>query len=174
MLKGVLKHGTAAGTLSSMARPAAGKTGTTDNKYDAWFVGFTPQYTAAVWMGDPAANTATHNVGGISVFGATYPAKIWRSFMEKATANLPPLDFTPPNTFFWPRPSFISEQGRRFTFGSSRNNGGGYVPTGPAPTSPPAPSPVTTPGNKTPRTTVKHSTPTTAKHTTPTTAGPGP
>ena len=68
--------------LSASPRPAAGKTGTTDNNVDAWFVGFTPQYTAAVWMGDPAGETPMTNVGGISVFGATYPAEIWRAFME--------------------------------------------------------------------------------------------
>ena len=42
-------------TLGNFPRPAAGKTGTTDNNVDAWFVGFTPQYTAAVWMGNPTA-----------------------------------------------------------------------------------------------------------------------
>ena len=73
MLTEVLKNGTASGL--SIGRPAAGKTGTTDNNQDAWFIGYTPQLTTAVWMGDPNAETPMTNVGGISVFGATYPAR---------------------------------------------------------------------------------------------------
>ena len=69
----VLKDGTAAGV--SIGRPAAGKTGTTDSNQDAWFIGYTPQLTTAVWMGDPNAETPMTNVGGIQVFGATYPAR---------------------------------------------------------------------------------------------------
>ena len=72
MLTEVLKNGTASGL--SIGRPAAGKTGTTDDNQDAWFIGYTPQITTAVWMGDPNAETPMTNVGGISVFGATYPA----------------------------------------------------------------------------------------------------
>ena len=75
MLTEVLKNGTASGL--SIDRPAAGKTGTTDENQDAWFIGYTPQLTTAVWMGDPNAETPMTNVGGISVFGATYPADIW-------------------------------------------------------------------------------------------------
>src|SRR5439155_11968593 len=170
MLEGVLHTPGATGyaNLNSMLRPAAGKTGTTDHGTDAWFVGFTPQFTAAVWMGDPNGNTAMGEV-----FGGTYPAKIWRDAMERITAGLPVVDFAKPNPFLWPRPSFISEQGRRFTF-SSRNNGGGFTQTGPAPTTPAATTPLTTPAKKSKRTTVKHSPPPTVKHPTPTTAGPGP
>ena len=104
MLEGVLRNGTASRTLGSFPRPAAGKTGTTDNNDDAWFVGFTPQYTAAVWMGNPAGEIPMTNVGGITVFGATYPAQIWRTFMHDATAPLPALDF--------PQPTDSSSSGR--------------------------------------------------------------
>ena len=95
MLTGVLKSGTAAGL--SINRPAAGKTGTTDDKADAWFVGYTPQFTTAVWMGDPLFPTPMTNVGGISVFGATYPADIWKAYMEAAHEKLPVVDFIQPN-----------------------------------------------------------------------------
>jgi len=51
-LRGVVKFGTAR-SLDSLLQPTAGKTGTTENYIDAWFVGFTPDITAAVWMGGP-------------------------------------------------------------------------------------------------------------------------
>ena len=54
MLTGPVRRGTAARTLRDFPRPAAGKTGTTDDNVDAWFVGYTPQITTAVWMGNPA------------------------------------------------------------------------------------------------------------------------
>src|SRR5262249_4424265 len=53
MLFGPVRDGTAARTLGNFPRPIAGKTGTTDKNVDAWFVGFSPQITTAVWMGDP-------------------------------------------------------------------------------------------------------------------------
>jgi len=112
MLTEVLKSGTAAGL--TIGRPAAGKTGTTDAKADAWFVGYTPQITAAVWMGDPNQETPMTNVGGIAVFGATYPADIWAAFMKAALEKVPPTDFVPPNEKLWPRAEQIDEQGRGF------------------------------------------------------------
>jgi penicillin-binding protein 1A len=111
MLTGVLKSGTAAGL--SIGRPAAGKTGTTDDKADAWFVGYTPQITTAVWMGDPLFPTPMTNVGGISVFGATYPADIWKAYMEAAHQKLPVVDFAEPNEDLWPAPGRIDEYGRK-------------------------------------------------------------
>jgi membrane peptidoglycan carboxypeptidase len=110
MLTEVLKSGTAAGL--SIGRPAAGKTGTTDNNVDAWFIGYTPQLTTAVWMGDPNGEHSMSNVGGISVFGATYPADIWKAFMQAALANAPVVDFTPPDEALWPAPEHIDEFGR--------------------------------------------------------------
>ena len=108
----VLKSGTAAGI--DIGRPAAGKTGTTDAKADAWFIGYTPQLTTAVWMGDPNQETPMTNVGGISVFGATYPAHIWAAFMKAALANVPPTDFIPPDESLWPQARQIDEQGRGY------------------------------------------------------------
>ena len=111
MLTGVLKSGTASGL--SIDRPAAGKTGTTDEKADAWFVGYTPQITTAVWMGDPVFPTPMTNVGGISVFGATYPADIWKAYMEVAHEKLPVVDFIEPDENQWPSPGRIDEYGRK-------------------------------------------------------------
>jgi penicillin-binding protein 1A len=76
--------GTAA-QLPNMA--AAGKTGTAQNFGDAWFLGYTPFLATAVWMGNSAARVPMTSVGGISVTGGSYPAEIWRAFMEPAHAG---------------------------------------------------------------------------------------
>ena len=88
MLKGVIARGTGAG--AAIGRPAAGKTGTTDNNKDAWFVGYTPDLVAAVWMGNDTEGTLGNITGG------TVPAEIWRLFMSKALASTPARDFLRP------------------------------------------------------------------------------
>ena len=66
-------------------RPVAGKTGTTENYGDAWFVGYTPQLAAAVWVGYPnQLRPMLTEFHGDSVVGGTYPAEIWKTFMENA------------------------------------------------------------------------------------------
>jgi membrane peptidoglycan carboxypeptidase len=112
MLFGPVRSGTAARTLGNFPRPAAGKTGTTDRNVDAWFVGFTPQLTTAVWMGNPAGELSMNAYFGQEVFGGTIPARIWRAFMEGALANLPIANFTPPDPTFWPSARYISLTGR--------------------------------------------------------------
>jgi penicillin-binding protein 1A len=149
MLKHVLKDGTAAATLSTFPHFAAGKTGTTDHNQDAWFVGFTPQLTAAVWMGNPDGEIPMTNVGGITVFGATYPARIWRNFMENATASLPNLDFTQPDATLFSRARYLTELGRRtygynpsYNYNPSPNTTPATTPTvntAPPQTAPPPP-----------------------------------
>jgi len=62
----------------------AGKTGTSENYADAWFVGYTPALSTAVWMGSPSGEVPMRNVGGIDVIGGSYPARIWHSFMNAA------------------------------------------------------------------------------------------
>ena len=177
MLKHVLRDGTASQTLGGFPRPAAGKTGTTDHNQDAWFVGYTPQLTAAVWMGNPQGEVPMSNVGGIRVFGATYPARIWREFMLGASGSLPPIDFQPPDRTLYNRSRFISELGRKFSFVPATGDTTTTVPG--APTTVPTPTSVVTPTTrrppvKTPRTTVPPVTepPTTTPTTvvTPTTA----
>lgn len=80
MLEGVIDHGT--GTGAAIGRPAAGKTGTTDNNVDAWFVGYTPTIVTAVWIGD---DSGSHSLG--EVYGGTIPAAIWRDYMTVATQD---------------------------------------------------------------------------------------
>ena len=84
------------GTAAQFGRPAAGKTGTTQDARDAWFVGFTCDLTAAVWMGysgapGQAAQTMS-DFRGDEVHGGDYPAEMWASFMALATADAPPCD----------------------------------------------------------------------------------
>jgi penicillin-binding protein 1A len=84
------------GVGAYFGRPAAGKTGTTDNHADAWFSGYVPQLETTVWVGYPQGEIPMENVHGISVAGGTFPATIWKLFMESALQNAPPLDWRQP------------------------------------------------------------------------------
>lgn len=102
-LKSVLTVGTARRTPLAEARPAAGKTGTQADNTNAWFVGFTKQLSAAVWVGDPKGYTPMVNipefvrVDGIRrVQGSMYPARIWKQFMDQIHFNLVPSDWDEP------------------------------------------------------------------------------
>lgn len=94
MLKDVLVYGTAKNTLRefSRVRPAAGKTGTTDDYRDAWFIGYTPQIITGVWAGyDRPASMGKGFTGGAIC------APIWKRFMSKALAGKPAIDFQKPD-----------------------------------------------------------------------------
>ncbi|HWH35127.1 MAG TPA: transglycosylase domain-containing protein [Acidimicrobiales bacterium] len=95
VLEGVVRGGTATRARFSDGRPAAGKTGTTSEYSDAWFVGYVPQLSTAVWMGSPEGNVEMTNVGGIRVTGGSYPARIWQAFMGPAMEGQEILDFPP-------------------------------------------------------------------------------
>ena len=83
MLETVLQYGTA--KAAAIGQFAAGKTGTTSNFGDAWFVGWNSKYTVAVWVGYPNSLVPmTTDFGGKPVFGGTYPALIWHDFMLAA------------------------------------------------------------------------------------------
>ncbi|HVW17499.1 MAG TPA: transglycosylase domain-containing protein [Solirubrobacteraceae bacterium] len=84
LLEGVVKYGT--GRLAGIPGVVvAGKTGTTDNYVDAWFVGFTDRLTVAVWVGYPdSAKPMKTQYRGEPVLGGTYPAAIWRDFVVQA------------------------------------------------------------------------------------------
>ena len=75
------------GVGAYFGRPAAGKTGTTDNHADAWFSGYVPQLETTVWVGYPQGEIPMENVHGIAVAGGTFPATIWKLFMETAMAK---------------------------------------------------------------------------------------
>jgi len=84
------------GVGAYFGRPAAGKTGTTDNHADAWFSGYVPQLETTVWVGYPQGEIPMENVHGIAVAGGTFPATIWKLFMETATENTPALSWESP------------------------------------------------------------------------------
>jgi penicillin-binding protein 1A len=81
ILKGVVSGGT--GTAANIGCPQAGKTGTTDDYTDAWFVGYTPRLSTAVWVGHPNARATL----GSSAFGGTLAAPIWHDYMLTAKGN---------------------------------------------------------------------------------------
>ncbi|MGW1054309.1 transglycosylase domain-containing protein [Streptomyces sp. NPDC002521] len=97
LLKGVVEDGT--GQEAGLGdRPSAGKTGTTDERYAAWFVGYTPNMAGAVWVGDPQHRRQMTNItiGGIpheKVFGGEVPGPIWRDMMTGALAGKPAQNF---------------------------------------------------------------------------------
>jgi penicillin-binding protein 1A len=84
------------GVGANIGRPAAGKTGTTDNHADAWFSGYVPQLETTVWVGYPQGEIPMDNVHGIAVAGGTFPATIWKLFMESALQSSPALDWQEP------------------------------------------------------------------------------
>lgn len=89
MLEGVITRGT--GTAASIGRPAAGKTGTTDDNHDAWFIGYTPDIVTAVWVGD---DTGSQSLG--EIYGGTVPAQIWHDYMASAVSGTSADDFDVP------------------------------------------------------------------------------
>jgi penicillin-binding protein 1A len=110
VLKMNMQSGT--GVNADYGCPAAGKTGTTDNFTDAWFVGYEPRLTTAVWVGYPNALVEMRSVHGISVAGATFPSQIWHDFMQVAHRGYCE-DFPQPTTPFQSSPFFgkYSKQG---------------------------------------------------------------
>ena len=97
ILRDVVSGGT--GTRASISgRSVAGKTGTTDNYADAWFVGYTPELAVAVWVGYPdRLRPMLTEFGGEPVTGGTLPAQIWKEFVssledsdENASFDYPP------------------------------------------------------------------------------------
>src|ERR1019366_7708924 len=88
MMEGVITMGT--GTRAAFGRPAAGKTGTTQDWKDAWFVGFTPDWVCGVWVGNDDGDPTRKVTGG------QVPAEIWRRMMIAAHQNVPIHDFALP------------------------------------------------------------------------------
>ena len=93
LMEGVVKRGTASWAVGErLGRPVAGKTGTSNNFVDAWFVGFTPDLIAVVWIGYDRGQKSLgdRRVGGVVA------APIWRKFMEVALEDIPPSEFAVP------------------------------------------------------------------------------
>ena len=90
VLRGVIESGT--GTAADIGRPAAGKTGTTQSNGDAWFMGYTPQLTTGIWMGNVANNEPMEG----EFTGGSLPAETWGNYMEAAMEDMPVEDFPAP------------------------------------------------------------------------------
>ncbi len=87
MMKSVVRAGT--GTGANFNIPIAGKTGTTQDSVDAWFVGYTGHYVASLWMGHDEPKD-------MGFGGSSYPARLWRKVMEEIHKDLPVVDFERP------------------------------------------------------------------------------
>ena len=97
VLTSVVNGGT--GKAAYLGRPTAGKTGTTDNERNVWFVGYVPQLSTAVWLGND--NNASLGKG---ITGGQYAAPIWRSFMSQAVKDMPVEYFPAASKFPRPKP----------------------------------------------------------------------
>ena len=114
LLAGVVSGGT--GTAAAIpGRAVAGKTGTTENYGDAWFVGYTPTLVTAVWVGYPDNLTPMlHEFHGGPVVGGSFPAEIWKTFTQSALDALQ----TPPTSF--PSAPYLSGVAQRVTYRDGR------------------------------------------------------
>ena len=125
VLKGVITSGTGAG-YTDIGCPAAGKTGTTEGESDAWFVGYTPKISTAVWVGHPESRATTG-------FGGPTAGPIWQSYMSAAHGSYCG-DFPQPQNPFQPSSSWsgshsVSSPGSTSSSGSA----GSVAPTTPTP-----------------------------------------
>ena len=91
MLEGVIQRGTAA-NIKDIGFPAAGKTGTTNEEKDAWFVGYTPDLVTAIYIGYDQPTPMGHGSTG-----GALAAPIFKEFMQKALAGKTPVDFRVPD-----------------------------------------------------------------------------
>ncbi|MHB1390300.1 MAG: transglycosylase domain-containing protein [Thermoleophilia bacterium] len=121
---------------ANIGRPAAGKTGSTENLQDAWFVGYTPDLSTSVWIGYPDGSIPMTNVHGGSVWGGGFPAIIWHDFMTEAVKDTPPRDFPIPME----KPAFKKLTGKYVLYSGGdspsttpQNDAYGNIATTPAP-----------------------------------------
>ena len=115
ILQTVVTQGTGKRAQLSDGRQVAGKTGTTENYGDAWFVGYTPQLVTAVWVGYPdKLRPMLTQFNGDPVAGGTYPALIWKAFMERALTYLKdsPATFQPPPSTWGSSALVLNRNGR--------------------------------------------------------------
>jgi penicillin-binding protein 1A len=197
VLQGVITHGT--GTAAALGRPAAGKTGTTTNNTDAWFVGYTPTLSTAVWMGNadsdstpvgyssgcPRGCVTGHYLNGgpatfYGLYGGQWPAIAWKEFMQLALQNVPVTPFSAPAPIITPQEAAALQAPRTTTTQPIEPGYGGVVqsvpPGGPYvyPANPPvAPAPTAPPTTPAPTTTLPQATTTVPAATTTSTTQPG-
>jgi len=132
ILEANIKGGT--GTKAQIGCPAAGKTGTTDEHSDGWFVGFTPRLSTAVWVGYPSSQVhmKTEYHGG-PVAGGTFPAEIWGDYMKAAKGSYCG-DFEPPVVPARFSPFFGVHSRSGGNESDDQQGGGSFAPQEAAPT----------------------------------------
>jgi penicillin-binding protein 1A len=149
ILQGPLSPGGTANGKGLGQQPAAGKTGTTDGNTNAWFVGYTPQLSTAVWIGHRDGNYKLGNVKGVTeVTGGTWPARTWQAFMKRALEKAPVAQFNRPAPITKVsseaktavREGFEPGDGRR----AASTDPGRYVPEDPEPLTVEPPTTTTT------------------------------
>ena len=100
-LRAVVERGTASyyhDLDAEIGRPAAGKTGTSNEFIDAWFIGFIPQLSTSVWVGYPNERRSMVNINGLEVVnGENYPLDIWSLYMQSAVQKYPVQEFDVPS-----------------------------------------------------------------------------
>ncbi|MHB8147902.1 MAG: transglycosylase domain-containing protein, partial [Vulcanimicrobiaceae bacterium] len=134
MLEGVITHGTGYPN-AIIGRPAAGKTGTTSDFRDAWFVGYTPDLVTAVWMGND--NYSRMN----EAYGGDIPARIWARFMKQALAHVPKHHFIFPSDEVVKVPACRNGGFPYYLIGTQPADGCGNSTPQPVATQPPPPLP---------------------------------
>ncbi|HUE58942.1 MAG TPA: transglycosylase domain-containing protein [Acidimicrobiales bacterium] len=159
VLQGVIAGGT--GTAAQLGRPAAGKTGTTSSYTNAWFAGYTPTLSAAVWMGNADSQAKPMGVvkGVYPVYGGTWPAITWRNFMGAALAKVPATPFSQPAPITPPQaapalqvhgpPTTAAVEPGEPGFVAPTPAGGPYRVPAPTPVAPPPATTTTVPGQET-------------------------
>jgi penicillin-binding protein 1A len=100
-LRGVVEDGTASfyhDLDEEIGRPSAGKTGTSNNFVDAWFIGYIPQLSTSVWVGYPNERRRMININGLpEINGENYPLDIWSLYMQSAAQKFPVREFDTPS-----------------------------------------------------------------------------
>jgi len=133
VLEGVIERGTGrdARRLTKI-RPAAGKTGTTDDTRDAWFVGYTPQLVCAVWVGYDDNSELGETRQGLNMTGGRVACPIWTDFMLKALEDEPVMAFEPPaDVLLVPHVRIDADNGLRVPAGVKGRRSGEPKWTGP-------------------------------------------
>ncbi len=148
--------GTGKNAQIASGQPAAGKTGTTNDSTDVWFVGYTPEYATAIWMGAPIGSISLANAGMAGATGGRYPAATWGRYYSLIYANRPSVPFLEAETTRRGKaigkvPNLIgggggsSTSSRRPRPSTGGGGGGGGTTANTAPATTPATTPATAP-----------------------------
>jgi penicillin-binding protein 1A len=139
-------------TQSAINCPSAAKTGTTSNLVDAWLDGFTPNYTAVVWMGYPQGDIPMDDVQGEPQYGGDLPADIWHDTMDTLATppcasfpSAPAMDYVPFSGHYQELglESYVPPKHHKHQHAPSNGVGGTTTPTTPAATTPTPTQPAT-------------------------------